>query len=175
MTDNIVSTPKYVAFVIAFAVLAALLMTDDDGFLPIIGYANVVFHEAGHFIFAVFGDSMGLYGGTLGQLLPPMAAAVYFWRRRSLTSVSVALLWFFMNFFDIAEYIASSRREGPKVYGVLGWGFHDWWAILTRWGLLRHDTTVATIVRAMGWLGLLATLVFMTLLWRSSRKYNARQ
>ena len=63
---------------------------------------------------------MGLYGGTLGQLLPPIVAVVVFWRQRSLTSVSVALLWLFENFFDIAQYIASSRRKGLKIYGVLG-------------------------------------------------------
>ena len=66
MDDNIVSTPKFVAFVIAFAMLAALLVLDNDGFIPIIYYANVAFHEAGHFIFRVFGEPMGLYGGTLG-------------------------------------------------------------------------------------------------------------
>ncbi len=173
MTDNIISTPKFVVFVIAFAMLAALLIFDDNGFIPIIDDVNVAFHEAGHFIFGVFGEPMGLYGGTLGQLLPPIISAVVFWRQKSLVSVSVALLWLFENFFDIASYMATARSEGPVVSGVLGVGIHDWWRILIRWGALQYDTTLATIVRVMGWLGLLSTLVCITYLWwRCGKSYT---
>ena len=56
------------------------------------------------------------WGSCYLQLL----ATVIFRRQRSLTSVSVVLLWLFENFFDIAQYIASSRRKGLKIYGVLG-------------------------------------------------------
>ena len=174
MTDNIVSTPKFVAFVIASAMLAALLML-NDGFIPIIDYANTVFHEAGHFVFDLFGDTVGLYGGTLGQLLPPIISAVVFWRQKSLVSVSVALLWFFENFFDIAAYMETARSEGPIVLGVLGWGYHDWWVILRRWGALQYDTTLATMVRVMGWLGLFSTLIGITYLWWQCKKFYARQ
>ncbi len=175
MTDNIVSTPKFVAFVIAFAMLAALLVLDDDGFIPIIDHANTVFHEAGHFIFMEFGDTMGLYGGTLGQMLPPIICAVVFWRQKSLVSLSVALLWLFENFFDIAAYIATARSEGPVVMGVLGRvGIHDWWRILIRWRALQYDTTLATIVRVMGWLGLFSTLLWTTYLWWRCKKFYSR-
>ncbi len=176
MDDNIVSTPKFVAFVIAFTMLAALLVRDNDGFIPIIYYANVVFHEAGHFIFLVFGDRMGLYGGTLGQLLPPIICAVVFWRQKSLVSLSVALLWLFENFFDIAAYIETARSEGPVVRGVLGnIGIHDWWRILIGWRVLQYDTTIATIVRVMGWLGLFSTLVWITYFWWRCRKFCAKE
>jgi hypothetical protein len=118
---------------------------------------------------------MGLYGGTLGQLLPPIICAVVFWRQKSLVSVSVALLWLFENFFDIATYMETARSEGPVVLGVLGVGIHDWWRILIRWGALQYDTTLATIVRVMGWLGLSLTLVCITYLWWRCKKFYARQ
>lgn len=175
MDDNIVSTPKFIAFLVAFAMLAALLMLDDDGFIPVIDYANTVFHEVGHFVFELLGDTMGLWGGTLGQLLPPIISTVVFWRQKSLISVSIALLWFFENFFDIAVYIETARSEGPIVSGVLGLGYHDWWVILSRWGALRYDTTLATIVRVMGWLGLFSTLVWITYFWWRCRKFYTRQ
>ena len=154
MDDNIVSTPKFAAFVIAFSILVALLIINDCRFIPIIDDANIVFHETGHFIFAVFGDTMGLYGGTLGQLLPPIICAVVFWRQKSLVSISVALLWLFENFFDIAAYMETAASDGPIVFGVLGWGYHDWWSIFSHWGILRYDTTIAVIMRITGWLGL---------------------
>ena len=175
MDDNIVSTPKFVAFVIGFSMLAALLMLHDNGFIRIIDYANTVFHEAGHFVFGVFGDTAGLYGGTLGQLVPPIISAVVFWRQKSLVSVSIALLWLFENFFDIAAYMTTARSEGPIVLGVLGWGYHDWWVILSRWGVLRYDTTLAMIVRVMGWLGLFSTLGCITYLWWQCKKFYTRQ
>jgi hypothetical protein len=170
MDDNIVSTSKFAAFVIAFSILVALLIVNDNGFIPIIDDANVVFHEGGHFVFDVFGDTMGLYGGTLGQLLPPIICAVVFWRQKSLISVSAALLWLFENFFMIAGYMATARSEGPVVLGVMGIGIHDWWRILIRWRALQYDTTLATIVRVMGWLGLGSTLVWITYLWWKCKK-----
>ncbi len=174
MDDNIVSTPKFVAFVIAFASLAALLIVNDYRFIPVVDDANVVFHEAGHFIFDVFGDTVGLYGGTLGQLLPPLICAVVFWRQKSLVSLAVALLWFFENFFMAAGYIETARSEGPVVMGVLGIGIHDWWRILIRWGVLQYDTTIATIVRIVGWVGLSSTLVYVAYFWWRCRKFYAK-
>ena len=91
---NFVSTPKFVAFVIGFLVLIALLVSDDDGFIFIIDHANLLFHEAGHLIFGLFGATMGLYGGTLGQLAIPIICGVAFWWQKSWVSVSVVSLWF---------------------------------------------------------------------------------
>ena len=118
---------------------------------------------------------MGLYGGTLGQLLPPIICAVVFWRQKSLVSLSVALLWLFENFFMAAGYIETARSEGPVVMGVLGVGIHDWWRILIRWGVLQYDTTIATIVRIVGWVGLFSTLLFITYFWWKCKKIYARQ
>ncbi len=166
-----VSTPKYIAFVIGFLILAALLVFNDDGYIRFIDDANLWFHEGGHFIFGLFGDTMGLYGGTLGQLIIPIICGVAFWRQESLVSVSVALLWFFQNFFDIAVYMADARAQ--KLPLLPAGGEHDWTNILSRWGALQYDTTLATILRAMGWLGLFLTLVWTTYLWRQDKKTHA--
>ena len=175
MDDNFVSTPKFIAFVIGFSILVTLLIVNDYGFIPIIDDANVALHEAGHFIFEPFGETMGLWGGTLGQLLPPIICAVFFWTQKSLVSVAVALLWFFENFFDIAAYIATASSEGPVVMGVMGVGIHDWWRILIRLGALQYDTTIATIVRIVGWLGLSSTLLFVTYFWWRCHKLYAKR
>ena len=163
-----VSTPKYIGFVIGFLILAALLVFDDDGYILFIDDANLWFHEGGHFIFSLFGDTMGLYGGTLGQLIIPIICGVAFWRQESLVSVSVALLWFFENFFDIAVYMADARAQ--KLPLLPPGGEHDWTNILSRWGALQYDTTLATILRAVGWLGLFLTLAWTTYLWRQDKK-----
>ena len=91
-----------------------------------------------------------------------------------MVSLSVALLWLFENFFMAAGYIETARSEGPVVMGVLGVGIHDWWRILIRWGALQYDTTLATIARVMGWLGIFSTLVWTTYLWWQCRKFYAK-
>ncbi len=168
---NVISTQKYIAFVTVFLILVALLVFDADGYILFIDDANLWFHEGGHFIFGLFGDTMGLYGGTLGQLIIPIICGVAFWRQGSLVSVSVALLWFFENFFDIAVYMADARAQ--KLPLLIPGGEHDWTNILSSWGMLQHDTTLATIVMLMGWIGLSLTLIWTTYLWWQNKNIYA--
>ena len=168
---NVISTQKYIAFVTGFLILVALLVFDADGYILFIDDANLWFHEGGHFIFGLFGDTMGLYGGTLGQLIIPIICGVAFWRQGSLVSVSVALLWFFENFFDIAVYMADARAQ--KLPLLIPGGEHDWTNILSRWGVLQHDTTLATIVMVLGWIGLSLTLICTTYLWWQNKNIYA--
>jgi len=164
---NFVSTPKFVAFIIGLLALVALLVSDDNGFIFIIDHANLLFHEAGHLIFGLFVPTMGLYGGTLGQLAIPFVCGVAFWRQKSWVSVSVVLLWFFENFFSISRYVADARSQ---ILPLVGGGEHDWANILSRWGALQYDTTIATTLILLGWLGLFLTLAWTTYLWWICRR-----
>ena len=163
-------TPKFAAFIVGFSLLAALLMFDDDGFIFIIDDANLLFHEAGHLICGLFGATMGLYGGTLGQLVFPIISGIAFWRQRSWVSVSVAMLWFFENIFNISPYVADARAQKLP---LVGGGEHDWTNILSRWEALQYDTTLASILIVIGWLGLFATVVWTTYLWWQYKRMYA--
>ena len=165
-----ISTPKFAAFIVGFSMLAALLVLDDDGYIVIIDDANLLFHEAGHLIFGLLGPTMGLYGGTLGQLVFPIVTAIAFWRQGSWVSVSVALLWFFENLVNIARYVADARAQRLP---LVGGGEHDWANILSSWGALQYDSTLATILVATAWLGLFATLGGTTYLWWQTKKIDA--
>ena len=90
---------------------------------------------------------MGLYGGTLGQLAIPIICEVAFLRQESLFSLSIVSLWFFENFFNIARYIADARSQ---ILPLVGGGENDWTNILSHWGVLLYDTTLATILRIVG-------------------------
>jgi len=170
MEGKTVSTPKFIAFIVGFIILAALLIFNEDGYIRFIDDANLWFHEAGHFIFGFFSDRIGLYGGTLGQLIIPIICAIAFCRLESLISFSVAMLWFFENFFDIAAYVATARSEGPVIWGVASVGIHDWWRIFITWGVLQYDTTIAMIIRVIGWIGLFLTLAWTTYLWQLDKR-----
>jgi len=155
------------AFTIGFLLLIIALIVDTDGFIFIIDHANLLFHEAGHIIFGIFGITPGLYGGTLGQLVFPVVTALTFLRQAALVSFSVSMLWLFENFFNIARYMADAREHNLPLVGS---GEHDWTRIFTSLGLLTYDTTVANFVRFIGWLGLISTMLFVTYQWNQYRK-----
>jgi hypothetical protein len=135
----------------------------SDGFI-FLDYVNLAFHEAGHPFFGLFGETLGLYGGTIGQLVFPVVSLIAFLRRGDTVGVSVAGVWLFENFFNIARYMADARVQQLP---LVGGGEHDWWHIFTRWGVLDSDTKIAHAVSGMGWIGLIG--VWWWLAWHFFR------
>ncbi len=118
------------------------------GWVPILDSANLAFHEAGHPLFGLLSARLAVYGGTLMQLLMPAACAWEFYRQRQLWGFYVCLIWIAENGLNIARYMADARaHELPLVGGVDPEDFHDWTEILSRWGLLNQETTLAFLVR----------------------------
>ena len=150
-----------------FGVLFYLLKTDDDGFLSVVDHANLVFHEAGHVIFGILGQTPGLYGGTLGQLAIPLIVGVAFRMQREPVSFAIAGVWFFQNFLNIARYMADARAQRLP---LVGGSDHDWVNILSRWGALASDTAIANVVTAAGWIGMAAVWGWLVWRWAHSSK-----
>lgn len=109
---------------------------------------NLVFHEAGHWIFLPFGEFIMVLGGTLGQLLMPLIVIVALIRQnRDNFGASLGLWWFAQSMMDVAPYV-NDARAGQLVLlgGVTGRdmpGIHDWHNILSDLGVLRHDHRIA--------------------------------
>ncbi|HXF92741.1 MAG TPA: hypothetical protein VNK46_08275 [Nitrospiraceae bacterium] len=139
----------------------ALLASDDDGFI-FLDHVNLVFHEAGHPLFGLFGETVGLYGGTLGQLAIPFLVWLVFWRRRDTLGCAVAGVWFFENVLNIARYMADARSQ---ILPLVGGGEHDWERIFSRWSVLASDTVIARRVSILGWAGMLLTCAWLVLRW----------
>jgi len=117
------------------------------GFQPcgggLMNSADLLFHEGGHVIFGVFGEYLGMWGGTLMQLLIPLVIAIHFFRRGDDFSARVVLCWLGQNFFHIAPYIKDARTESLP---LVGGGIHDWHFILGRAGLLNMDQWIGNVV-----------------------------
>ena len=150
----------WVAFYALFLLHAA---TDRDGFL-LIDNVNLIIHEGGHFLFGWFGYTIGILGGTLGELLVPLLIAIYFFWHRQTAALAFAAFWFFENFLYIGTYMADARTQ---VIPLVGTGEHDWEFLFSHWGVLGHDRTIGGLTRRLGWLGMLATVVWLT--WMSRR------
>lgn len=110
---------------------------------------NLPIHETGHLVFAWGGDILTALGGTLLQLLLPLAFVVYFRHRRDDHAASVALWWVGQNCWNVARYIADARAQELPLVGP---GGHDWAFLLAEWGLLARDQLLARDVRFAGWL-----------------------
>jgi hypothetical protein len=157
-----VSKLKLLGFGLGTGLFLLLLICSEPGFVFVLDYANLLFHEAGHPLIGFFSSRLEPYGGTIGQLVFPCVLAVSFWRQGQPLSLAGAALWFFENWLNIARYMADARAlQLPLVGG----GDHDWNTIFNRWDLLQYDTRIAATVKLLAWLGMAATVGWV--LWRA--------
>jgi hypothetical protein len=155
------SLGAWTAFYAGFFIYAA---RDTTGFL-LIDHANLIVHEAGHLLFGWFGHTLGLWGGTLLELLVPALLAAYFVVQRDMAGSVFCSFLFFENFLYISVYMADARvQQLPLVtVGDPAPGGHDWFAIFSSLGVLAHDKTIARMVRLLGWLGMLGAVAYFWL------------
>ena len=164
-----VSRPALIGWLIFYAGFLVYAATQHGGFL-FIDNVNLVVHEGGHLLFGWFGPTLGLWGGTLLQWLVPALLAIYFWFHRQTTGAAFCAFMTFENFLYTATYMADARTQVLQLVSVGGAGGdsdspHDWFNIFSSLGVLSHDTQIATVVRAAGWLGMIGTVAW--LVWRS--------
>jgi hypothetical protein len=138
-----------------------------ERWVPLLDGANLAFHEAGHLVYGVFGSTLALYGGTLGQLTFPIVCLAIFWSRRESTSVSVCAIWLAQNVCNIARYVADARAQELP---LAGGGEHDWNNILSRWGVLRSDLRFGETLHAIGIVGIAVAGAWLGLRWCRDRR-----
>jgi hypothetical protein len=152
-----VSRRALIAWLTAYGLFLWYAARDTEGFL-FLDHANLVFHEAGHMLFSWFGHTIMILGGTLGELLVPLAVAVYFGVRRETAGVAFAGFWFFENFLYIGTYMADARAEQLPLVGMGDTLDHDWNILFSQWGVLLQDRDIGAAVRGLGWLGMLGVM-----------------
>jgi hypothetical protein len=136
---------------------------------------NLVFHEAGHVIFSIFGRFATVLGGSLLQFLVPLILAGAFLRQRDPFGAVVCTWWAGQNLLDLAPYIADARalqlvllggKTGAEVEG------HDWEFLLTEMGWLHLDRTLGLWTHRIGLTIMTAALawglVYLAREWRGS-------
>jgi len=158
-----VSKPALIAWLVFYGLFLLYALHAHGGFL-LIDHVNLVVHEGGHLLFRWLGSTMGLWGGTLLELLVPLGLAIYFTFQRQTTATAFAAFFFFENFLYIATYMADARSQGlPLVtVGDAEFGGHDWFNIFSSMGLLQYDRAIGGTVRVLGWLGMLTTVGWLT-------------
>lgn len=118
--------------------------------------ANLLFHEAGHVFLGVFGEFIGMIGGTLMQLLIPAALMIAFWVQNRKYSASVMLFWLGENGFGISAYAKDARTQ---VLPFVGGEIHDWGYLLGKWHLLAYDQMIGNGIWLAGFCTVIAAVV----------------
>lgn len=137
-----------------------------DGHWTLLDDVDLAIHETGHIVFPVFGEFMGVAGGSLFQLLVPAAFVLYFVGRGDRFAAFVVLFWLSQSLFNVAVYIADARAQVlPLVGGE--YVIHDWSWLLSRLHVLRQDRTIAGVVRVVA--GLLYLTAAGGALWHARR------
>jgi len=161
-----VAKPALVAWLAFYGLfLAYALSRKGEGL-----FIDIVFlpiHEGGHALFGWFGHTIGIAGGTLLQLLVPLAIAVYFVLQRQLPGTVFAAFFFFENFLNVGTYMADARRQELRLVTI---GDpenveHDWTFLFGKVGLLQHDTALGGFVRFLGWAGMVGMVLWFA--WRA--------
>ena len=128
---------------------------------------NVLFHEAGHPIFGLFGNEfLMVLGGTLGQLVMPIIILVYFFFTGQRYSSAVAGLWFSENFFPISTYAKDATMMELPLVGN-GDRAHDWNYMLSELDMLSRDQHIGNMIHSTGFA--LLAVFFLMGVWYSRK------
>jgi hypothetical protein len=168
------SRPATIAWLAFYFLFLAYAFRRSGDFL-LIDNVNLIVHEAGHLLFGWFGEALGIAGGTLLQLIVPLALGTSFAYRKHTAGAAFCYFFLFENFLYIATYMADARALDLPLVSVGGGESidHDWAVMFGALGLLERDTQIAGFVRAIGWLGMLATMGWLS--WRGWRDQDGRR
>ena len=131
--------------------LYAIARLRDDDWWDLLDDLNLAVHEAGHIVFSPFGDQLAALGGSLFQLLVPIAFVAYFARSRQRWAAGVTLAWVAVNCLYVGRYAADARAQLLPLLGGEN-VIHDWWFVLVNWDLLPYDRAIGRAFHAAGFL-----------------------
>lgn len=109
-------------------------------FLPI--------HEAGHFIFSIFGRTLMILGGSFWQIAFPLIWFIIAAKQRSQVA-PFPLFWVGENIMDVSLYMRDAPLRQMPLLGGHKSG-HDWHNLFSAWGMLDSAGTWADVMYYSG-------------------------
>lgn len=120
----------------------------------------LITHEAGHTFFSIFGVRfITILGGSLFQILLPLAILLFFWINRKSMGVQLSFCLLGYSWMDVAGYAADASERQLPLIGNLGEEAHDWYNLLIQLDALQLDRTIAFIFVAIGIICYIAALM----------------
>ena len=132
---------------------------------------NLPFHEFGHILFMPLGEFMMILGGSLFQVLMPLALmCVFVFKQRDTFAGSIMLWWCGQSFIDVSPYIADAQYRALPLVGGGGEESHDWGNLLTMMNMLDSTQTVANCSFAIGTILIITALVWGGMILKVQQK-----
>jgi hypothetical protein len=153
--------PLRLALLVYFAWILVNHLRDPD-YSSWFGGLNLGIHELGHFVFAPFGRTMGIAGGTFLQCLAPLISIGMFWRQEDYFGFAFSFGWLSTNLFNVARYVGDAvAMELPLVSPFAGDEvIHDWNYLLEEMHLIQYDLKIAAGIRVAAIVCMLAGLAW---------------
>lgn len=156
--------PNYPKLIFAVLLSIYFLWIAYDPMLgSFLDLVDLPIHETGHLLFRLFGEFMGIAGGSLFQVIFPAVFVGYFVWREQYYSAAIVLFWVGQSILNVWVYAADAVvMQLVLTSGFTGseGSFHDWNYLLTQMGLLGSTKVVAGIIRSVGTLVIIASGVF---------------
>jgi len=136
-----------------------------------IDFINLLIHEGGHGVFAIFGEFIHAAGGTIMQLLIPLLFVVVNVRTRYFILAQWSAVWFMQNMINVSVYMGDARA---RVLPLLGGNKvrHDWTYLFHQMGVLDKDVFISQMVYWSS-LGVLLVALFLPILFQPAK--NAQE
>ena len=145
---------SYLGYLLFF--LATAYEPSSAGFSPpftlwVLDTINLYIHEAGHLFLSLFGRFINILGGSLVQILIPLALLIVTWRQNPGQTIYPAF-WLGESMVNVSVYI----QDAPfRKLRLIGKGLiHDWW-----WLLNGNEAISASLSEAVFLLGLAICLL----------------
>ena len=149
--------PVKAGFILIVAIYGVFCATSPSTY-RFLDRVDLIFHEAGHVIFAFFGEFIGIMGGSIMQVLIPAIVVGYFFFHRQPYSAAVTLFWVGQSLFNVSVYVKDARARALPLLGD-DISAHDWYNILSRLHLLNWDQVIGNLVYTLGLLALAASIL----------------
>ncbi|MEO7547938.1 MAG: hypothetical protein ABIT82_05910, partial [Ramlibacter sp.] len=156
-----------VALLAAFALWGGVLIAQDvrTGELggAFLHRPLLIFHEAGHVVFAFLGHWMMIAGGTLGQLLMPLLlAGALLLKNRDPFGAAIGSWFLGVSLLDVAPYMYDALHPQLMLLsGATGEeGGHDWIFLFSSLGWLDKSQAVGLATHKLGALVVIASVAW---------------
>lgn len=161
MTNYYTKTPNWIGvLLLGFYCYLSIRYINNIQYFGLLDNMNLLFHEAGHFVFMLLGEFMSILGGSILQIVIPLLFLGYFALKMDWLAMSFVLVWLATNLFYVATYIADSQEMALPM--LIDGMTHDWNYLLIETNLLRFDDEISTVVRIFGWSCMVGGIGFAT-------------
>jgi len=113
----------------------------------VIDTIDLFIHEGGHGVFGIFGEFIGFLGGSLMQVVIPLAAVIVFYKSEYRTLV-FTLYWLGHNLINISIYIGDAPYR--KLRLISKHAIHDWGWICDKLGITHYAESIGAVVLVLG-------------------------